>query len=101
MVVDNVGVMIWMDSAPVRIMTTIQEHLAEHWKQKKYSGRNSTNAVGAKKMYKDRGWQSYLPIPECLQLYNQHQVGVDQADQLRTYYGIQQVTFSTWFLLLY
>ena len=42
-----------------------------------------------------------MPIPLCIEDYNQHMGGVDVADQLRSYYDTQLTSFLTWWPMLF
>ncbi|CAG8739747.1 4958_t:CDS:2 [Cetraspora pellucida] len=63
-VVNDVLVVFWMDNRPVTMLTTIHEIL-------------------------DDENRKVLPIPAVIDDYNYHMGGVDIADQLRGYYGVQ------------
>lgn len=83
--------MIWMDSAPVTIMTTIHfigGERSEEFKTRWHSGDKSTNAAATNQEFQGVRQQEML-IPIIFRDYNKHKVGLDMADQYRTYYNIQ------------
>ena len=52
---------------------------------RKWSGKKSTNAKKAREAFGD-AYGKEMPIPLCIEDYNQHMGGADIADELRTYY---------------
>ena len=48
-------------------------------------GKKSTNAKKAREAFGD-AYEKKMPIPLCIEDYNQPMGGVDIADQLRSYY---------------
>ncbi|CAG8711092.1 9477_t:CDS:2, partial [Dentiscutata heterogama] len=78
-VVDDVLVVFWIDNGPVTMLTTIHEildngNLVERERRRLVFG-NASKKV--------------LPILAVIYDYNYHIGGIDIADQLRGYYGVQ------------
>ena len=106
MVVDEVAIMLWMDNAPVSMMTTIHQlkgRGSKVRKERRRPGLKSSNAAGIKKskIFDEGEWRSLLNIPRCIDDYNHHMGGVDIADQYRSYYDTQLISQRTWFPIFF
>jgi len=97
---EDVGVLIWMDSAPVTMMTTIHSLHAEDLKYRWHPGQKSSNAAGANQVFQGTSGME-LNIPKVILEYNQHKVGVDVANQYRAYYDTQLTSRRNWYPLFY
>ena len=75
----------WIDNAPVTIMSTVHQLGFQVKRVRKRPGKKSTNAKKAREAFGD-AYEKEMPIPLCIEDYNQHMEGVDIADQLRSYY---------------
>ena len=62
--------------------------------------KTSTNATVVHDIFQDQSWK-LLPIPEFMDNYKYQMDSVDIANQLRSYYTIQQRCRRNWFLLFY
>ena len=103
-VIDGVAVLLWMDSAPVTMMSTIHPLSGEESlvsKMRKHPGNKSTNAQGANSVFLPGERQKELDIPVIVHEYNLHKVGVDVADQYRTYFDTQLISRRNWYPLFY
>jgi hypothetical protein len=107
LVVNGVAVMLWMDSAPVLVMTTMHPttgRSSEIFTDRKKPGPKSTNAAGVKtsNFWPAEGqWKANLPIPLCIYDYNFNMNGVDIADQLRSYYATHMISRRTWYPIFF
>ena len=89
------GANAWIDNAPATVLSTVHELGSEVAKTRNRPGINSTNAKRAREAFGDAE-EKGIPIPLCIDDYNQHMAGVDIADQLRSYYDTQLISFRTW-----
>lgn len=97
---EEVGAHAWIDNAPVTVLSTVHELGSEVAKTRKRPGIKSTNAKRAREAFGDAE-EKEMPIPRCIDDYNQHMGGVDIADQLRSYYDTQLTSFRTWWPMLF
>ena len=67
---------------------------------RKRPGKKSVNAKKAREAFGD-AYEKEVPIPLCIEDYNQHMGGADIADQLRSYYDTQLTLFHTWWPMLF
>ena len=81
---EEVGVYAWMDNAQITALSTVHELGSEFVKTRKRPGTKSTNAKRARVAFGDAEGKE-MPIPLCIDDYNQHMGGVDLANQLRSY----------------
>jgi len=101
---DGVATLLWMDSSPVTMMSTIHPLSGEDslvLRMRKHLGNKSTNASGANSTFLPGEHQKELDIPVIVDAYNQHKVGVDVADQYRTYFDTQLISRRNWYPLFY
>ena len=56
--------------------------------------KKSTNTKKARGAFGD-AYEKEMPIPLCIEDYNQHMGGVDIVDQLRSYYDTRLTLFRT------
>ena len=106
MVVDEVAIMLWMDNAPVSMMTTIhqlKERGSEVQKERRSPGLKSSNAPGIRKskIFDEGEWRTLLNITRSIDDYNRHMGGVDIADRYRLYYDTQLISQRTWFSICF
>ncbi|CAB4385768.1 unnamed protein product [Rhizophagus irregularis] len=96
-VVDNVLAILWMDNAPVTMLSTIHQIYNGNENQieriRRRPRETSTNAVNVRAVFGTASKKS-LPIPIVIDDYNHFMGGVDIADQLRGYYGTQLPDFK-------
>jgi len=91
-----------MYCSPVTMMSTIHPVSGEDslvLRMRKHPGNKSTNASGANSTFLPGERQEELDIPVIVDAYNQHKVGVDVADQYRTYFDIQHISRHNWYPL--
>jgi len=101
---DGVATLLWMDSSPVTMMSTIHPLSSEVslvTRMRKHPGNKNTNASGANSTFLSRERQKELDIPVIVDAYNQHKVGEDVADQYRPYYNSQLISRRNWYPLFY
>ena len=87
-------------SSNVTMMTTIHSLHAKDLKYRWHLGQKSSNAAGANQVFQGTSGME-LNIPKVILEYNQHKVGVDVADQYRTYYDTQLTSQRNWYSLFY
>jgi len=93
-----------MDSSPVTMMSTIHPLSGEDslvLRMRKYPGNKSTNASGANSIFLPGECQKELDIPVIVDAYNLHKVGINVADQYRTYFDTQLISRCNWYPLFY
>jgi len=93
-----------MDSSTVTMMSTIHPLSGEDslvLRMRKHPGNKSTNASGANSTFLPGECQKELDIPDIVDAYNQHKVGVEVADQYRTYFDTQLISRHNWYPLFY
>ena len=91
----NVLELAWKDSNVVLFMTTVHDGKKHVLRQRRRPASTSTSARIARAPFGDQAVKD-LFIPEFIDLYNHFMGGVDQADQLRSYYNTQRVHWKTW-----
>ena len=97
----GVAVLLWFDNAPVSLMTTIHRlkgRSSQVTKARKRPTRSNPSA--ASQVFRTAS-QLLLDIPACVDDYNHNKVGVDVADQYRSYYSVQLVTQRNWFPIFF
>ena len=85
----------WKDQNVVLFMTTIHTGKETVIKSRRRPAETSTNAKTSRAPFGDQAVKD-MPIPEFIDMYNHHMNGVDQADQLRSYYNTQRTHNKTW-----
>jgi hypothetical protein len=88
-----VGFLLRIDNAPVSMMTTVHDLNKTVQRLRKKPGKKSSNAKAALENFEENDYEKEMPIPVCVDDYNHHMGGVDQADQLRSYYDTQIIAF--------
>jgi len=99
---DGVTTLLWMDSSPVTMISTIHPLSGEDslvLRMRKHPGNKSTNAIGANSTFLPGECQKELDIPVIVDAYNQHKVGVDVADQYWTDFDTQLISRRNWYPL--
>lgn len=81
---NSVGCLLCIDSAPVRMMSTIHSLKDRAWKSQWHPGAKSTNTAAANKIYHSQQQQTKLLILLMVLSYKIHRVGVDVANQCCT-----------------
>jgi len=100
----GVATLLWMDSSPVTMMSTIHPLSGEDsqvLRMRKHPGNKSTNASGANSTFLPGECQKELDIPVIVDPFNQHKVGVDVADQYWTDFDTQLISRCNWYPLFY
>ena len=85
----------WKDQNVVLFMSTVHDGKKRVLRQRRRPASTSTNARTARAPFGDQPVKK-LFIPEFINMYNAFMGGVDQADQLRSYYNTQRVHWKTW-----
>jgi hypothetical protein len=101
---DGVATLLWMDSLPVAMMSTIHPLSGEDslvLRLRKHPRNKSTNASGANSTILPGEHQKELDIPVIFDPYNQYKVGVNVADQYQTYFDTQIISRCNWYPLCY
>ncbi|CAG8728662.1 2479_t:CDS:2, partial [Cetraspora pellucida] len=96
-------VVFWQDNGPVTMLTTIHGLVGDEWKVERERQRpreTSTNAVKVRTVFGTES-KKKLKIPRVIDDYNNYMNGVDVADQLRSYYSMQQTTRRNWMPLFF
>ena len=65
-------------------------------RERRKPAKTSTNACSSRKVFAKDKYTKNLPIPSFIDLYNHHMGGVDQQDQLRSYYTTQRQHVKPW-----
>lgn len=97
---DTVGCLLWIHNAPVTMMSTIHSLKEQGLKPNWNPGTKSTNGAAASEFYQDNELLDIL-VPIIILAYNLNKVGVDVADQYRTYYDTQLTSRRNWYPLFY
>lgn len=104
MVVNNqVLAVVWMDNAPVTMLTTIhtitnQDDFVKRTRRRPRE--TSTNAARTREVFKGHPTAELL-IPKLIDDYNHYMNGVDISDQYRSYYSTQLTVLRTWMPLFF
>ncbi|CAG8805876.1 2702_t:CDS:2, partial [Cetraspora pellucida] len=92
-----------VDNGPVTMLTTIHEVTGDECRIERVRRQPreiSTNVTKVRAVFGTASKKA-LPISRVIDDYNHHMGGVDIADQLRGYYGIQLPVRRTWMPLFY
>ena len=90
---------LWMDNAPVTMLTTVHNiHGSKsHVDTERKRPRNtSSNAAGVRQLFGEGEFVKPLSIPSCIDDYNHFMGGIDIADQYRSYYTTQLIARRNW-----
>src|SRR5437762_3922156 len=88
-----------MDNVPVTMLTTVhnihssKSHVTTDRKRPQDT---SSNAADIRQLYGPNEFVKPLSIPICIDDYNQFMGGIDIADQYRSYYITQLITWCNW-----
>ena len=85
----------WKDQNVVLFMTTLHTGHEQVYAGRRRPAKTSTNAKTSRAAFKDDAVKA-MAIPEFIDMYNHYMNGVDQADQLRSYYSTQRIQLRTW-----
>lgn len=85
----------WKDQTLVLFMSTVSDGLKEVVRWRRRPAASSTSAKTSRAPFGDQPIKE-LPIPEFIDQYNHFMNGVDQADQLRSYYTTQRIHIKNW-----
>ena len=91
----NVLEFAWKDQNVVLFMSTVHDGKKKVKRQRRRPGKTSTNAATSRAVFGSEAVK-VLFIPEFIDAYNHFMGGVDQADQLRSYYLTQRTHRKTW-----
>lgn len=100
---DQVLAAIWMDNAPVTMLSTIhsinnEEDFIE--RNRRCPRTTSTNAANVRAVFNGQP-RALLKIPKLIDDYNHNMNGVDLSDQYRSYYNTQLTVVRTWMPLFF
>lgn len=100
---DQVLSAVWMDNAPVTMLSTIhsinkEDDFVEC--NRRCPRTTSTNASIVRAVFNGQP-RAQLKIPKLIDDYNHNMNGVDLSDQLRSYYNTQLTVFRTWMPLFF
>lgn len=88
----------WKDQNVILFMSTVTNGLKRITRQRRRPGATSTNAHTSRKPFIDPDGKvanvKALEIPEFIDLYNHFMGGVDQANQLQSYYTTQRTHYK-------
>ena len=92
----------WQDNNTVIACSTVHCAGTEHsiTRSRRRPQITSTNGALVRKVFGE-DVRKDLPIPLFIDDYNHFMGGVDIADQLRSYYTTQRITFRTWYPLFF
>ena len=97
----GVATILWFDNAPVSLMSTIHSLVGRRSVVKSICKKPTrSNPKVAQTVFRDNS-KLELDIPTCIADYNCHKVGVDVADQYRSYYSTQLTTLRNWFPIFF
>jgi len=85
----------WKDQNVVLFMTTVSNGVEKILRLRRRPPKTATNAKTSRIIFGDLPVLALL-IPRFIDDYNHFMGGVDQADQLRSYYGTQRTHRKTW-----
>ena len=83
----------WKDQAMVLFMSTVSNGTTRIVRQRRRPARTATNARTSRMVFGDAVVKD-LAIPNYIDMYNHFMNGVDLADQLRSYYNTQKISFQ-------
>ena len=85
----------WKDQNVVLFMSTISDGREMVRRLRRRPAKTATNAASSRAIFGDSATKE-LDIPAFINMYNHYMNGVDNADQLRSYYSTQRVHYKSW-----
>lgn len=85
----------WKDANVVLFKSTVSNGRVQVNRWRRRPATTATDAAQTRKVFGDQAIKE-LSIPEFIDMYNHFMGGVDQADQLRSYYNTQRVHNKSW-----
>ena len=85
----------WKDQNVVLFMSTVSDSRETVRRLRRRPAKTATNARTSRAIFGDSATKE-LAIPAFIDMYNHYMNGVDNADQLRSYYTTQRVHFKSW-----
>lgn len=85
----------WKDQNVVLFMTTVSNGRRQVVRELSRSAKTATNARTSRAVFGSSAVKE-LSIPKLIDMYNRFMSGVDQADQLRSYYSTQPTPNKNW-----
>lgn len=95
MVVDNICCLVWQDNNSVFFMTSFHDIQKTVTRVRRRPKLSSTNGHTVRGIFGNEVRKA-IPIPQFIDDYNYNMGGVDIADQLRSYYHVQQIVRRNW-----
>ena len=86
----------WKDQNVVLFMSSACTGRDLVTRTRRKPAKTSTNASSSRKVFARDEYTKDLEIPSFIDLYNHHMDGVDQQDQLRSYYNTQRQHIKPW-----
>lgn len=100
LVVDNICCLVWQDNNSVFFMTSFHDIHKTVIRSRRRPKLSSTNGTIVRRVFGDSVCKP-IPIPIFIDDYNYNMGGVDIADQLRSYYCVQQTARRNWLPYFY
>lgn len=94
---------LWMENGPVLLLATIHDVLFTNtWivSRRRRPRETSTNSTAIRKVFGEQA-RKEPKIPRIINDNNHKMNGVDLADQYRSYYNLQLVSFRAWMPLFF
>ena len=85
----------WKDQNVVLFMSTVSDGQEKIRRLRRRPAKTATNARTSRAMFGESATKE-LEIPAFIDMYNHYMNGVDNADQLRSYYSTQRVHLKNW-----
>ena len=85
----------WKDQNVVLFMSTVSDGIEKILRQRRRPPKTATNARTSRQIFGDLSTKELL-IPRFIDDYNHYMGGVDQADQLKSYYTTQRKHSKNW-----
>ena len=85
----------WKDQNVVLFMSTVSNSRDKVKRLRRRPAKSATNARTSRAVFGDMTTKE-LDIPAFIDMYNHYMNGVDNADQLRSYYNTQRVYLKSW-----
>jgi len=95
-----IGAHLWLDNAPVTILSTVHDIHSQQELLRAQPGRKSTNVTKAREAF-GNVQEKEMMIPLRIDHYNDNMGGIDIVDPMCSYYDTQLTSFRTWWPMLF